>query len=89
MRLLSSFLLFGFIGILIADDKGATVAGDEFKSEKEFVTLFNGKDLSGWEYGPVPVTKKPIIEKLEGKMATKDKVFLVEYGLIVATGNCA
>jgi hypothetical protein len=37
----------------------------------------------------VPVTKKPIIEKLEGKMATKDKVFLVEYGLIVATGNCA
>jgi len=87
MRLLSSFLLFGFIGILIADDKGATVAGDEFKSEKEFVTLFNGKDLSGWEYGPVPVTKKPIIEKLEGKTATKDKVFLVEDGLIVATGK--
>jgi hypothetical protein len=87
MRLLSSFLLFGFIGILIADDKGATVAGDEFKSEKEFVTLFNGKDLSGWEYGPVPVTKKPIIEKLEGKTATKDKVFLVEDGCIVATGK--
>ena len=87
MRLLSSILLFGLVGILIADDTGATVAGDEFKSEKDFVTLFNGKDLSGWEYGPVPVTKKPIIEKLEGKTATKDKVFLVEDGLIVATGK--
>ena len=87
MRLLSSILLFGLVGILIADDTGATVAGDEFKSEKDFVTLFNGQDLSGWEYGPVPVTKKPIIEKLEGKTATKDKVFLVEDGLIVATGK--
>jgi hypothetical protein len=87
MRLLSSFLLFGLVGILIADDTGTTVAGDESKSEKDFVTLFNGKDLSGWEYGPVPVTKKPIIEKLEGKTATKDKVFLVEDGLIVATGK--
>ena len=87
MRLLSPFLLFGLVGILIADDTGATVAGDEFKSEKDFVTLFNGQDLSGWEYGPVPVTKKPIIEKLEGKTATKDKVFLVEDGLIVATGK--
>jgi hypothetical protein len=87
MRLLSSILLFGLVGILIADDTGATVAGDEFKSEKGFVTLFNGQDLSGWEYGPVPVTKKPIIEKLEGKTATKDKVFLVEDGLIVATGK--
>ena len=87
MRLLSPFLLFGLVGILIADDTGTTVAGDESKSEKDFVTLFNGKDLSGWEYGPVPVTKKPIIEKLEGKTATKDKVFLVEDGLIVATGK--
>ena len=87
MRLLSPFLLFGLVGILIADDTGTTVAGHEFKSEKDFVTLFNGQDLSGWEYGPVPVTKKPIIEKLEGKTATKDKVFLVEDGLIVATGK--
>src|SRR5262249_3806089 len=87
MRLLSSVLLFGVVGIHIAGDTGTTVAGDEFKFEKDFVTLFNGKDLSGWEYGPVPVTKKPIIEKLEGKTATKDKVFLVEDGLIVATGK--
>jgi hypothetical protein len=55
--------------------------------EEGFTSLFNGKDLTGWEYGPVPVTKKPIIEKLEGKTITKDKVFLVEDGLIVATGK--
>ena len=55
--------------------------------EEGFTTLFNGKDMTGWEYGPVPVSKKPIIEKLAGKMATKDKVFEVSDGLIVASGK--
>ena len=57
------------------------------KIEEGYTSLFNGKDLSGWEYGPVPVTKKPIIEKLDGRTATKDKVFEVEGGLIVASGK--
>jgi len=56
-------------------------------SEEGFVSLFNGKDLSGWEYGPVPVSKKPISETLEGKTATKDGVFEVRDGLIVASGK--
>jgi hypothetical protein len=60
---------------------------DDFKPEEGFTVLFNGKDLTGWEYGPVPVTKKPIIEKLDGKTATKDKVFEVSDGLIVASGK--
>lgn len=55
--------------------------------EDGFTNLFNGKDLTGWEYGPVPVSKKPIIEKLEGKTATKDQVFQVEKGMIVASGK--
>ncbi len=55
--------------------------------EVDFTSLFNGKDLSGWEYGPVPVSKKPIIEKLEGKTETKDQVFEVSDGLIVASGK--
>ena len=55
--------------------------------EEGFTPLFNGKDLTGWEYGPVPVSKKPIIEKLDGKTATKDKVFEVNNGLIVASGK--
>jgi hypothetical protein len=59
----------------------------EDATEEGFTSLFNGKDLSGWEYGPVPVTKKPIIEKLEGASATKDKVFEISDGLIVASGK--
>jgi hypothetical protein len=55
--------------------------------EMGYTSLFNGKDLTGWEYGPVPVTKKPTIEKLDGKRATKDKVFEVIENVIVASGK--
>src|SRR5689334_4283241 len=65
----------------------ATARVDDFKPEEGFTSLFNGKDLTGWEYGPVPVTKKPIIEKLEGKTGSKDQVFEVNDGLIVANGK--
>ncbi len=65
----------------------AADAADDFKLEEGFVSLFNGKDLSGWQYDPVPVTMKPIIEKLDGKTATKDKVFEVGEGVIVASGK--
>ena len=63
----------------------AGVAGND--AEEGYTSLFNGKDLTGWEYGPVPVAKKPIIEKLDGKAATKDKVFEVRDGLIVGSGK--
>lgn len=63
----------------------AAVAG--VAGEDGYTSLFNGKDLTGWEYGPVPVTKKPTIEKLDGKSATKDEVFEVSNGVIVATGK--
>ena len=62
-------------------------AREDFKPEDGYTSLFNGKDLTGWEYGPVPVTKKPIIEKLASKTATKDGVFEVKEGLIVASGK--
>lgn len=64
-----------------------TFAADDSKLEEGYTSLFNGKDLTGWEYGPVPVSKKPIIEKLDGKTATSDKVFEVSDGLIVASGK--
>jgi hypothetical protein len=76
----------GFLGLLAAPLVAADVA-DDFKLEEGFASLFNGKDLSGWQYGPVPVTKKPIIEKLDGKTATKEKVFEVSEGSIVASGK--
>src|SRR5476651_266832 len=62
-------------------------AGDDFKLEAGYLSLFNGNDLTGWEYGPVPVSKKPPTEKdLAGKTATSDKVFMVKDGMIVASG---
>lgn len=52
-----------------------------------FVNLFNGKDLTGWEYGYCPPGTKPNSEKLDGKQASSDKIFQVTDGLLVATGK--
>jgi hypothetical protein len=81
-RMLPTLLLLGLLWL-----SAGTTAADDFKPEPGFTSLFNGKDLTGWDYGPVPVSKKPISEKLEGKTATKDHVFEVENGLIVASGK--
>ena len=63
-------------------------AEDSARPEEGYVSLFNGKDLSGWEYGAVPPVKNPPPrEKLEGKTRTSDGVFLVEGGILVATGK--
>jgi inosine-uridine nucleoside N-ribohydrolase len=73
--------------LLLYEPGEARPKGD-FKLEEGYVSLFNGKDLSGWEYGAVPPVKKPPPrEKLEGKTRTSDGVFLVEDGLLVATGK--
>jgi hypothetical protein len=73
--------------LLLLAGAALALAADDFKLEEGYTSLFNGKDLTGWEYGPVPVTKKPIIEKLDNKTATKDQVFEVSDGLIVASGK--
>jgi hypothetical protein len=67
-------LLAGLAGLLTLD-AGAGRAADDFKPEEGFVSLFNGKDLSGWRYGK---------EDLSGKTETADKRFTVENGIIVA-----
>jgi hypothetical protein len=76
-----------FLPLALLTAACTAIAADDFKLEDGYTSLFNGKDLTGWEYGPVPVSKKPIIEKLDGKTATKDKVFEVIDGLIVASGK--
>ncbi len=75
------------LGTFLAAGLFALVGVAQDAVEEGYTSLFNGKDLTGWEYGPVPVTKKPIIEKLDGKTATRDRVFEVEGGLIVASGK--
>ncbi len=62
-------------------------AGDDFKIEEGYTPLFNGKDLTGWEHGYCPPGRRPNDEKLDGKSASKDGVFRVENGLLVATGK--
>lgn len=54
-----------------------TQAGDDFKVEPGYTSLFNGKDLTGWVY-------KGSKDKLDGKTETSDKRFTVENGVIVA-----
>jgi hypothetical protein len=75
-----------FVALMVAPLLAADAA-DDFKLEQGFVRLFNGKDLAGWQYSPVPVTKKLSIEKLDGKTATKVKVFEVSDGAIVVSGK--
>jgi len=56
--------------------------------QEGYVSLFNGKDLSGWEYGSVPPVKNPPPrEKLEGKTQSSDGVFFVKDGILVASGK--
>jgi Domain of Unknown Function (DUF1080) len=51
-------------------------AGDDFKIEDGYVSLFNGKDLSGWRYAGSKAD-------LTGKTETPDKRFEVKDGVIV------
>jgi hypothetical protein len=63
-------------------------AADEFVLEEGYTLLFNGKDLTGWESGYCPPGRRPNDpDKLDGKTATRDKVFTVENGLLIASGK--
>jgi hypothetical protein len=81
----TSVLVFLAAGALTA---WREASADDFKPEEGYVSPFNGKDLSGWEYGAVPPVKNPPPkEKLEGKTESSDGVFLARDGMIVATGK--
>jgi hypothetical protein len=62
-------------------------AADDFRLEEGYTLLFNGKDLTGWEHGYCPPGTRPNDENLNGKTASKDKIFTVESGLLVASGK--
>jgi hypothetical protein len=82
--------LFSKLGLLLAGAASicSLWAADDFKPEEGYTVLFNGEDLSGWEYGAVPPAKNPPPkEKLEGKKATSDEVFFVKDGLLIASGK--
>jgi hypothetical protein len=74
-RILSLCACAASLALLAAAVQGK--AEDKFEGEEGFTSLFNGKDLTGWEY-------KGSKEKLEGKTATADGRFEVKDGVIVA-----
>jgi hypothetical protein len=71
--------------VLVAFTYAATA--DDFKLEEGYTLLFNSKDLTGWEHGYCPPGTRPNDENLDGKTASKNKVFTVEDGLLVASGK--
>lgn len=60
-----------------------TTAADDFKPEVGYVSLFNGKDLSGWQYPGKKGTT------LDNKAESSDKRFEVKDGAIVANAKDA
>ena len=71
--LLGLGMLLGTLTVLVRPGQAA----DEFKPEEGYVSLFNGKDLSGWMYKPTPK------ESLQGKTETPDGRIEVKDGVIL------
>ena len=73
--------------------------GDTFKPEEGFVSLFNGKDLTGWRFRPTPPRKQPKAPnpnapvfvdtnedvKFDGKTKTDDGRYVAINGRLVVT----
>ncbi len=73
MRLLGGRLV--MVALVVAGWAGGVRADDKPKAEEGYVSLFNGKDLTGWKSGNTP---------LDGMTETSDKRFSVADGAIVA-----
>ena len=58
-------------------------AADSFKPEPGFVSLFNGKDLSGWCYRDGPKTDEKIAVAFDGKTAATDSRFSAKDGILI------
>ena len=64
-------------GIVLACP-GSTGLADDFKIEEGYISLFNGKDLTGWRLGGT---------KLDGKTETKNKKWHVDNETIIIDGG--
>jgi len=67
-----------FVGIVLACPGNSTGLADDFKTEEGYISLFNGKDLTGWRLGGT---------KLDGKTETKNKKWHVENETIIIDGG--
>jgi hypothetical protein len=72
---LAAWLLAGVGGFGLTQARSQELSAEE--SREGFVSLFNGKDLTGWRFGN---------DVLDGKTEASDGRFKVENGTIVITG---
>jgi hypothetical protein len=61
----------------------AALAADTFKVEPGFVSLFNGKDLTGWCYRDGQRTDEKVAVTFDGKTAATDGRFSAKDGVFV------
>lgn len=73
MRYLTPLLALVFAAALRAAD---------FKPESGFISLFNGKDLTGWCYRDGPKGDGNVAATFDGKVATNDERFSAKDGII-------
>lgn len=67
------------VGLLV----GRVFAANDFKPEPGFVSLFNGKDLSGWCYRDGPRTDEKVAVAFDGKVAATDGRFSAKDGVFI------
>jgi hypothetical protein len=60
----------------------STVRADDFTPEAGFVSLFNGKDLTGWRYMPDAKNGLKEDDKFEGKTEASDGRYSAKDGII-------
>jgi hypothetical protein len=78
LRLLAGTTAAVVLPLFCAIGGAAGGASDDFKLEEGYVSLFNGRDLTGWCLGK---------DDLAGKVASADKWFEVVDGVLVANGD--
>jgi hypothetical protein len=74
MPVMNRIPLFALAAILVAATTTTLFAADEFTPEPGYVSLFNGKDLTGWGY---------ITNNFDGKTASDDGRFSAGDGILV------
>ena len=62
----------------------SAIAADSFKPEPGFVSLFNGRDLTGWCYRDGARTDEKVAVAFDGKAAATDGRFSAKDGALVA-----
>jgi Domain of Unknown Function (DUF1080) len=83
MKPLPRTALLSYLLLVVAIGGPALIfAADEFKPEPGYTSLFNGKELTGWQF--VPRKPKEPKESLDGKTESANKRFQVVDGVIVA-----